>query len=282
MKYLFLFLLLAAVAALCIWQSFKTVPTAKNAHGQGKRESRLPEGSLKWHDSLFRHLPQDMDTTIIVKDLHDQPLRFRQYLPAVFNQQSMIFMDRGTWRLHRVTEAAMDSMSRDDYAVASRLRWDSWRKPDTSSTWQELLNKISATLAQADKIVVLKSKRKLTLSRKGTNLAEFEIDLGFAPTGNKVTEGDGRTPEGQYHLEQKYDREDKFYKSYLISYPNAEDKKLAKARGVKPGSGISIHGTTPAKRNAKDWTAGCIAMQNADLDQLFVMVGEGTPIDIRK
>ena len=106
--------------------------------------------------------------------------------------------------------------------------------------------------------------------------------MGFKPTGNKVEDGDGKTPDGIYYIDNKYERGDKFHKSFLITYPNADDKRLAKQRGVKVGFGVSIHGTPEKKVNAKDWTAGCIALQNKDIDSLFKLVASGTMIEIRK
>ncbi|WP_169306799.1 L,D-transpeptidase family protein [Pedobacter polaris] len=237
---------------------------------------------IKWHDSLYKHLPKGIDTSIVVNDSKENPFKFAQYVKLVFNHKAIIFRDKKVWRLHRLTEDSQDSLQKDDYAVASRERWDAWRYPDTITSWKVKLEDIANTLAQADHILVLKAKHKMIITRKGKVVKTFNIDMGFNPIGNKVKEGDGKTPEGIYNVDHKYIRRDKFYKSFLISYPDANDKSIAKQRGVKAGYGVSIHGTTPAKVNAKDWTAGCIALQNKDIDTLFKYIASGTVIEIRK
>jgi len=85
-----------------------------------------------------------------------------------------------------------------------------------------------------------------------------------------------------YHLDVKYERSDKYYKSFMTSYPDSADKARAKAKGLKPGNGIMIHGTYPERIKAEDWTNGFIALQNKDMDILFAHVIDGTPIEIKK
>ncbi len=276
MRYYSLFLLVALTVGFCIWQQQK--PTV-NMRDMAK--AQLNTG-IKWNDSLMKHLPKNLDTTIVVKDIHGTPLKFAQYIAPVFNHEALIYQDRGTWRLYRLTESANDSLRKEVNPVATAERWSAYRDADTISSWKVKLNNLATTLAQADYILVLKSQRKMLVQRKGKTLKTFPINMGWAPIGNKEKEGDGKTPEGIYHLDIKYERKDKFYKSFWISYPNEEDKRIAKSRGFKPGSGVSIHGTTPGKTKAKDWTAGCIALQNADIDTLFAHVAEGTLIEIRK
>jgi lipoprotein-anchoring transpeptidase ErfK/SrfK len=236
---------------------------------------------VKWHDSLYKHLPANLDTTIIVRDANNTPLKFRQYIKDVFNHEGYIFQDRGVWRLQRMTEGARDTLKRGEHIVSRINRWGAFR-PDTIKSWQVKLDAIAHTLAQADRILVLKSKRQLILQRKGLNTLTFNIDLGWGPTGRKEFDGDGKTPEGVYHVDCKYARGDVYYKSFLVSYPNEDEKNYALQKGRKPGMSILIHGTKPDKINAKDWTAGCIAMQNKDMDALFEHVAEGTVIEIRK
>ena len=106
--------------------------------------------------------------------------------------------------------------------------------------------------------------------------------MGGKPLGNKEYEGDRKTPEGIYHLDVNYNRPDKFYRSFMISYPNLADKERASKKGLKPGSGILIHGTSINRKNAKDWTNGCIALTNPEMDSLFNHVLDGTKIEIIK
>ncbi len=238
--------------------------------------------SLKWNDSLFKHLPKNIDTSIIIYDLNHTPLKFYQYVKPVFNHEAIIVQDRGEWKLHRLTEKSHDSLVKDDYAIASHEKRAAYAAKDTIMSWKIKLNKIAEALDRADYVLVLKSKRKLQLLKKGKIIKSFSINLGRTPVGNKVFSGDGKTPEGIYHLDDKWNREDEFYKSIKLSYPNFKDREIAQRRGVKPGYGILIHGTKANRKNAKDWTAGCIALQNNDMDTLFKYVGEGTLIEVRK
>ncbi len=232
-------------------------------------------------NTIIKMMPAGIDTTYIVMD-GATPLTFTQYIPIIFNGDGMIYRDRATFRLQRFTKAALDSLKRDDYAIARGLRWQAIRDSDVVKTNAEKFRDIAATFSMADRIVVFKSKRLMLLQRKGKDIVQFKIDLGRNPIGDKQKEGDWRTPEGVYYVDNKTDREDKYYKSFWISYPNAIDKADAIKRNIKPGVGVMIHGTQPDRVNAKDWTNGCIALSNKDMDTLFKYVLSGTLIDIRK
>jgi murein L,D-transpeptidase YafK len=141
-------------------------------------------------------------------------------------------------------------------------------------------------LEKADLVLVVKSESKLYLLKDGEVLDEFHAVFGTNPEGHKVMEGDEKTPEGFYILEHK--KEDSaFYKAIRISYPNEQDIRRARQLGVSPGGKIMIHG----QRNGFDWlslltqksnwTDGCIALFNRDMDIVWQKVDEGTPIEIR-
>ncbi|TVR99898.1 MAG: hypothetical protein EA406_01900 [Rhodospirillales bacterium] len=136
---------------------------------------------------------------------------------------------------------------------------------------------------KADKIVVHKSERRLKLMRNGAIFRIYPIDLGFSPTGHKVREGDGRTPEGTYYIDWR-NPGSQFHLSLRISYPNAEDEAKADALGVRPGGMIMIHGQpnyANPRRPKQDWTEGCIAVSNADMEEIWHAVDDGTLIEIR-
>jgi murein L,D-transpeptidase YafK len=126
-------------------------------------------------------------------------------------------------------------------------------------------------------IVVNKAPRRMYLVSGSTALRAFDIQLGGDPLGPKRREGDGRTPEGPYYIDRR-NPNSSYYLSLGISYPNAQDVALAQAMGVSPGGNIFIHGTPREKRRAGDWTAGCIAVTNREMEDIYAMVGEGTPI----
>ena len=139
---------------------------------------------------------------------------------------------------------------------------------------------------RADKVVVLKGARKLMLMDDGKVLKTYSIVLGENPRGHKQREGDERTPEGLYRIDYRNARS-VAHLSLHISYPNDQDKARAKARGVSPGGAIMIHGMLngygwigPLHR-LFDWTDGCIAVTDGEMDEIWRAVPNGTPIEIR-
>lgn len=134
---------------------------------------------------------------------------------------------------------------------------------------------------RADVVVISKRNRVLELRSADQLLKRYRIHLGFEPTGTKVMSGDGRTPEGQYFIDRRNPRSD-FYLSLGISYPNAVDVARARALGVEPGGDIMIHGgpRRAADKGKKDWTAGCIAVTDPEIEEIWSMVPTGTPVVI--
>lgn len=132
---------------------------------------------------------------------------------------------------------------------------------------------------EVTRIQVLKGQRRMQFLHHTTLLREYDIELGFAPDGHKTQEGDGRTPEGAYYIDRK-NPNSSFHLSLGISYPNANDIAQARARGVSPGGDIFIHGTPPIWMRTPDWTWGCIAVTNEEMDEIFAMIQTGTPIYI--
>jgi murein L,D-transpeptidase YafK len=129
-------------------------------------------------------------------------------------------------------------------------------------------------------VVVNKSDRRMYLMHHGKVLQDHKIRLGFAPVGHKVAEGDGRTPEGLYRIDRR-NPNSKFHLSVGISYPNEQDVAYAEALGVKPGGDIFIHGQkSPKDKNKHDWTWGCISVSNKEIEDIYAMVRDGTPIAI--
>lgn len=130
-------------------------------------------------------------------------------------------------------------------------------------------------------VLVMKDARRMHLLHHDTVLQSYDIGLGFAPRGHKLVEGDGRTPEGQYWIDRRNPNSE-FHLSIGISYPNVADREAAKALGKSPGGDIFIHGKPRKYRRApQDWTAGCIAVTNREMEQIYAMVRDGTPITIR-
>ncbi len=130
------------------------------------------------------------------------------------------------------------------------------------------------------RVVIQKGARQLYLLNGQTVLRAYQIDLGFAPRGAKQVEGDGKTPEGTYVIDRKNPRSS-FHLSLGISYPNAQDVAAAKALGQDPGGDIFIHGASGRLgRRGTDWTYGCIAVTNREIEEIYAMVNEGTQVDL--
>lgn len=138
----------------------------------------------------------------------------------------------------------------------------------------------------ADLVVVKKSEYRLYLYRKQDVIASYPVAFGENPAGHKQQEGDERTPEGHYLLDFKNPASG-YYKSIHISYPNAHDIASAQKRGVAPGGAVMIHGQRNDYGWAAfitqrfNWTNGCIALANSDMEAVWQAVEAGTPIEIR-
>lgn len=129
-------------------------------------------------------------------------------------------------------------------------------------------------------VVVNKSDRRMFLMHQDKVLEHYNIRLGFAPVGHKNFEGDGRTPEGVYRIDRR-NPNSKFHLSVGISYPNERDVAFAEAMGKSPGGDIFIHGLkNPKQKNDRDWTWGCISVTNEEIEDIYAMVRDGTPIAI--
>ena len=132
-----------------------------------------------------------------------------------------------------------------------------------------------------NKVLVVKSERKMYLLKDGKTVKTFSIALGPNPVGQKQYEGDGRTPEGTYTLDWQRWQTPVFH-SFHISYPNQQDIERAKSKGLTPGSNIMVHGTSKGIKKKKDWTNGCIGLNNTDMIEFRRIVFQDTPIEITK
>ncbi|WP_323763823.1 L,D-transpeptidase family protein [Marinovum sp.] len=133
---------------------------------------------------------------------------------------------------------------------------------------------------EVTRVVVDKSARKMYLLHHAEVLEKYDVGLGFAPAGHKGQEGDGRTPEGEYLIDRR-NPNSSFYLSIGIDYPNEDDIRRAREAGVSPGGDIFIHGRPRKNRKGgRDWTAGCIAVTNSEMRDVYNMVRDGTPITI--
>lgn len=136
-----------------------------------------------------------------------------------------------------------------------------------------------------DLVVIYKSERLMHLKSKGRVIRDFDIALGGEPEGHKLMEGDGRTPEGVSTLDWR-NEESRFYRSIHISYPQEADQHAASRRGFSTGGMIMIHGIPNGRRAdemghpGNDWTNGCVAVTNDEMDEIWSLVEDGTTIII--
>jgi murein L,D-transpeptidase YafK len=137
-----------------------------------------------------------------------------------------------------------------------------------------------------DRIVVEKSAKRLSIFRDGNQIKSYRIALGRNPVGAKQEEGDMKTPEGIYRIDSR-NAQSSFHLALHVSYPSEEDNQRAAARGVSAGSDIMIHGIQNghgwigAFHRLKDWTAGCIALTDEEIEELWRVTPDGTTIEIR-
>lgn len=135
-------------------------------------------------------------------------------------------------------------------------------------------------------MLVLKGPRRLLLLAGNRVLREYEVALGTNPTGPKRRNGDGRTPEGRYVIDSRLE-ESRFHRALHVSYPNEADLAFARAAGIAPGGGVMIHGLPNGEswvgdvHREFDWTNGCIGVTDDEMDEIWELVDDGTPIEIR-
>jgi murein L,D-transpeptidase YafK len=137
-----------------------------------------------------------------------------------------------------------------------------------------------------DRILVEKSKRALTLLDGTKVVKTYKVALGRNPQGAKDRQGDHRTPEGTYSIDVKKP-DSRFHKALHISYPSQADREHAQKLGLSPGGDVEIHGLGSmwgwlgAQHRRIDWTDGCIAVTNEEIDEIYPLIKVGTPVEIR-
>jgi murein L,D-transpeptidase YafK len=145
---------------------------------------------------------------------------------------------------------------------------------------------VSSQNSRVDRVLIIKKERTLELLSHEEVIRTYKVALGGDPIGPKTRQGDHKTPEGIYLLDFR-NSNSRFYKSIHISYPSARDRAQARGRGVSPGGDVFVHGLGKgygwigAAHRLKDWTDGCIAVTNEEMDEIWRLVADGTPIEIR-
>ncbi|HWG20944.1 MAG TPA: L,D-transpeptidase family protein [Terracidiphilus sp.] len=139
---------------------------------------------------------------------------------------------------------------------------------------------------KADSILILKKEHVLELLAGGKILRTYKVALGSGGLAPKQREGDGRTPEGRYVIDSRNEHS-AYHKALHVSYPNPEDRRRAARLGASPGGEIMIHGLPNGKgwvgpaHRVYDWTLGCVAVTDQEIDEIWNLVPLGTPVEIR-
>lgn len=143
-----------------------------------------------------------------------------------------------------------------------------------------------STPERADSVLILKKDHVLQLLAGGKVIKTYNVALGQGGLAAKEREGDGRTPEGHYVIDSR-NPDSHYHMALHVSYPNADDRKRAAKLGVAPGGAIMIHGLPKgqgwigAAHRLHDWTLGCIAVTDSEIEEIWKLVPTGTPVEIR-
>jgi murein L,D-transpeptidase YafK len=135
-----------------------------------------------------------------------------------------------------------------------------------------------------DHVLIDKSDRRMTLYRDGHPVKSYPVSLGFAPVGAKTMEGDGRTPEGRFRIDRR-NPQSSYHLSLGIDYPQSRHRSAARKAGVSPGGDIFIHGQPNVRKGRSDlsgdWTAGCVALTDDQIEEVWGAVPMGASVEIR-
>jgi len=217
-------------------------------------KSNAQQEKILFTDTILRYsvTQADLDKYIAFKKINDTIGKSQGYLEIV---KSVVIRHRAPYRYNGI-------------------------KP----SYAEEVNIVEAFIKRknmVNKVLVVKNERKMYLLKDQKIIKTYPIALGPNPVGQKEYEGDGRTPEGTYTLDWQKWNSSTFH-SYHISYPNKIDSARAKAKGLKVGSNIMVHGTSKGLKKRKDWTNGCIALSNKDMLDFRSTVFQDTQIEIRR
>ncbi len=211
----------------------------------------------------------------------------------IFNVNNVILKDK----MIAAQQAQIETLQQKNKTIAAQqkqietLRQEVKSKGDEIVTMQKMIEVLEQKIlasqkGPADKILIEKRERRLTLFSKGEALKTYKIALGGNPEGPKERKGDNKTPEGTYMIDSR-NKDSRYHLSLHISYPNEKDKKRAKELGVSPGGDIMIHGIKNGFSWAGDfhkevdWTKGCIAVTDEEIEEIEKLVPNGTIVEIR-
>ena len=151
---------------------------------------------------------------------------------------------------------------------------------------REITGRLPDDLPAVDRILIVKSTRTLTLESHGKAVKTYKVALGGQPVGPKQIQGDHKTPEGMYSVDAK-NPHSQFYMALHLSYPNPTDRVRARKLGASPGGDVEIHGLGKAygwigaRHRLSNWTDGCVAVTNEEIEEIFKLVAVGTAVELK-
>lgn len=228
------------------------------------------------------------------KDVKEAPSKARPAAPAPTNQVTLAGAAapapaEAATTPRMLGKAITGSIANTARSVAPRASYLSaairrrLRAPELPATIRPNPNRLAYS---ADSIVVEKSRHTMTMYNQGVPVRIYFVALGQSPVGKKIAQGDNRTPEGLYFIEG-HNPDSKYHLSLRVSYPNAEDIAEARARGIATGGDIMIHGLPRGFENVgsehrqRDWTNGCIAVTNVEIEEIWAAIPDGAVIHIK-
>jgi tetratricopeptide (TPR) repeat protein len=259
------------------------------------------EASLGQYEKLIEKEPQAADRVLFEMGiLYAHPLNSRKNYQKALECFHKIIGEVPESEYRHDSQMMMlqiqNVIIKDNLIAAQQKQIDAYRR-GISAREKEIivLQKKIATLEQkvfdlrtepADRVLIEKKARRLTLFSKGEAIKTYRIALGGNPVGPKERQGDNKTPEGTYTIESR-NRNSDYHLSLRLSYPDEKDKRHAKALGVSPGGDIMIHGIKNGLswvggfHTGIDWTQGCIAVTNKEMEEIARLTPNGTPVEIR-
>jgi murein L,D-transpeptidase YafK len=219
----------------------------------------------------------------------------------IFHINNVIFKDKTIatqqTQIETLRQTQIETLQQRDKTIAEQqtqietLRHEVKSKADEMITLQKKIEMLEQKVfliqkGPADKILIEKKERRLTLISMGEVLKTYKIALGGNPIGPKERQGDNKTPEGIYVIDSR-NKDSRYHLSLHISYPNEKDRKRAKELGVSPGGDIMIHGIKKGfsgvggSHTENDWTKGCIAVTDEEIEEIERLVPNGTIVEIR-
>jgi tetratricopeptide (TPR) repeat protein len=286
---LLLFLVCLIAATLVTGCGHSSFEEANGLYGQGNYTA-----SLDRYEQILEKYPAKGDRILFEMGIiYSHPMnKQKDYQKALECFQKLI-EDYPASEYRQDSEMmvfSINNVSIKDKTIAEQQKQIEALRQEVEGKEKEIgdLQKMNDALinGSADKILIEKRARRLMLISKGEVLKTYKIALGGSPNGHKEREGDNRTPEGTYVIDSR-NGDSKYYRSLHISYPNKSDKKRAKELGVSPGGNIMIHGlkngfSWVGDAHAKlDWTQGCIAVTNEEIEEIDKLAPIGTIVEIR-